>query len=122
MNLSGKALKKLLKKLSLQLDQVLVIHDEADLEQGRIKLKMGGGTGGHRGLDSIAQVMGDREFLRLRVGVGRPSPGEDLSDYLLTSVPQQLMETLAKAGAQALEELLEKGVVAAMNQVNSAPK
>ena len=79
MNLSGEAIQSLSSYLKLNIDDIVVVHDEIDLDFGKIKVKTGGGHGGHNGLKSITSMLGDGGFTRLRVGIGRPSAGMDVS-------------------------------------------
>lgn len=83
MNRSGAALSKVLSKSMVDVDRLLIIHDEVDLSVGKIQIKSGGGLAGHKGLVSIANDLGTRDFVRLRFGVGRPELGLDLSRYVL---------------------------------------
>ncbi len=83
MNRSGAGLAKVYQQSMIHSSQLLVIHDEVDLPLGRLRIKSGGGLAGHKGLASIAQHLGTRDFVRLRFGVGRPESGIDLSRYVL---------------------------------------
>ena len=116
MNRSGRALVKLAKKYSVDVEETLVVHDEADFEFGKIRLKKGGGSGGHNGLRSIEEVWGEREYYRLRVGVGKG--GYELADFLLEPIPRNTLIPLAESGAEALALLLSEGPKMAMNQIN----
>ncbi len=124
MNESGKAVKCWMDKGFLP-QEMLVIHDDIDLPLGAIRLKYGGGTGGHRGLNSIVEKIGTREFARLRLGVGRP-PGREhdhnaIVDFLLSPfLPQEEEKviTLLRHAADAVETVLRNGLDRAMNLVN----
>ncbi|MCE9501195.1 MAG: aminoacyl-tRNA hydrolase [Leptospira sp.] len=96
MNLSGNAVLLHIKKSGLNPENLLVIHDEIDLPFGTIKMKSGGGHAGHNGLRDIIDKLGSREFHRLRFGVGRPGPGGDVADYVLSrfSVSERLENPL----------------------------
>ncbi len=83
MNLSGKAVAAICGKHSIPVGNVIVIHDELDLPQGKMKFKKGGGNNGHRGLESIQQTMGSPDFFRVRVGIGRPEFSSQVKDYVL---------------------------------------
>jgi len=124
MNESGKAVKCWIAK-GFSPREMLVIHDEIDLPLGTLKLKAGGGTGGHKGLLSITEELGTEEFARLRIGVGRP-PGREhdhdaIVDFLLSPFSLQEQETLLPLlghAADAVETILRKGLDRAMNLVN----
>lgn len=83
MNRSGTAISKIFFKAMMDVDRLMIIHDEVDFPLGKLKIKSGGGLAGHNGLRSIAKELGTRDFIRLRIGVGRPETGSDLSDYVL---------------------------------------
>jgi PTH1 family peptidyl-tRNA hydrolase len=92
---------------------ILVVHDESDLETGRIQARLGGGLAGHNGLRSIAQQLGTPDFLRLRIGVGRPERGDrrPLADYVLSDfAPADDVESIVSRAADAVECLLEHGL------------
>lgn len=100
MNLSGIAVKALLKKYKVKPEGLLIICDDLDLELGRIKIKESGSSGGHRGLKSIIDSLANKEFNRLRLGIGRPNQRQDNSEYVLTG--------FAKKEKKSLTELIEK--------------
>jgi aminoacyl-tRNA hydrolase len=103
MNDSGRAVQAAVKFFKLDPDAVLVVHDEGDLERGRLQARIGGGAGGHNGLRSIVEHLGTPEFMRLRVGVGRPGRGDQrkLADYLLADFrPEDDPEGLVRAAAK----------------------
>lgn len=85
MNRSGAAVSKIFSGLSIDVNRLLIIHDEVDLPLGTLRIKNGGGLAGHNGLRSIANEIGTRDFIRLRFGVGRPETGFDLSVYVLNN-------------------------------------
>jgi PTH1 family peptidyl-tRNA hydrolase len=124
MNASGEAVKECLHYFSLSAESLIVVHDDADLEFGRIDIKRGGGSGGHRGVESIVEELEAKEFTRIRMGVGR-SVGKTLSNHVLSSytVEQKniLPEFLATA-ALAIEVLLREGLCATMNRFNGNRK
>ncbi len=94
MNLSGSAVARLIRKHKCALSDLLVISDDMDLEFGRMKLRPGGSSGGHRGIESIIEQMHTRDFCRLRVGVGRPAEGLDAAEYVLKGFSRQEKEEL----------------------------
>ena len=118
MNRSGAALAQVA-PLAVPSDLV-VIHDDLDLDFGSVRVKRGGGTAGHRGLDSIAALCG-REFTRVRVGIGRPARGEDVVGYVLSAFPAEQHAAVAAAvarAADATERVLRDGEAKAMNCFN----
>lgn len=120
MNLSGVSVKAACQSLGVALPDLLVVHDEIDLPFGQLRLKRGGGHGGHNGLRSIHQQLGG-EFLRLRLGVGRPPGGGDVSGYVLgpfASAEAKQLDAVLDAAADALELFLAEGIDRAMNQFN----
>lgn len=85
MNLSGNAIAENLEKFKSTLDKILIIHDDLDLSFGSIRLKNGGGAGGHKGIKSTIDRLGTGDFCRLKIGIGRPSSSDDVVDYVLDS-------------------------------------
>ncbi len=121
MNESGRAVKAAAGFFKLQPDAVLVIHDDGDLEPGRLQARLGGGLAGHNGLRSVAQHLGTPDFLRLRVGVGRPGRGDrrPLADYVLSNFePHEDRDGLVARAADAIETLDAEGLEAAQRQYN----
>ena len=121
MNSSGDAVKLLLAPFSLTANQLIVIHDDLDLPFGRIKIKEKGGNGGHKGIQSIMHAIGSGDFLRIKVGIGRPPGGMDAADYVLQPFDRAEKQLLGEAIAlaqEALELLLKAGLQAAMNRYN----
>ncbi len=126
MNLSGQCVQPAAVFFKVPLDEVVVVHDELDLPLGDVRLKKGGGHGGHNGLRDLIARMGDG-FLRVRVGIGKPPPGfrGETADWVLgrfsTDERIGLDEIFARA-ADAVEETVSAGVAAAMNRVNTRKK
>jgi PTH1 family peptidyl-tRNA hydrolase len=121
MNLSGRSVAAAARFHKVPAERIVVIHDELDLPYGSVRLKEGGGHGGHNGLRSIVQEMGDSAFLRLRVGIDR-SPHPDVAGYVLQSFSPTEMEGLADildGAVEALETLLSGGVGKAMSLFNN---
>jgi PTH1 family peptidyl-tRNA hydrolase len=113
MNDSGRSLSAAARYYKVATDDVLVVHDDVDLERGRLQARAGGGLGGHNGLRSIAQALGGVEFLRLRIGVGRPQRGDprDVADFVLS--PFELHEDrdgLIARAADAVESIVRDGL------------
>ena len=121
MNESGRSVGAAASFFKVDPDAVLVVHDESDLELGRLQLRLGGGLAGHNCLRSIAQHLQTQEFLRLRVGVGRPERGDPrpLADWVLANFePDEDAEALVARAADAVETLDAEGVEQAQIQVN----
>jgi PTH1 family peptidyl-tRNA hydrolase len=97
MNLSGGAAKALIRKYKVEAGELLVVCDDLDLELGRIRIRLSGSAGGHHGLESIIGSIQSNEFARLRVGIGRPHPGVDTSDYVLARFTRREFEVVDKA-------------------------
>lgn len=121
MNRCGPTVKALLEDLALAPGDLVVVHDDLDMEPGRLRLRRGGGTGGHNGLLSLITALDTADFPRLKVGIGRPAPDEDPADYVLSPVRADQQEAMAEGldrAVLALECLLTEGLAVAMNRFN----
>lgn len=121
MNVTGPPLKGLLRDLTLTPDNLILIHDDLDLEPGRIRIKQSGGHGGHNGIKSVIEAVDTSRFVRLKIGVGRPAQRQDSADYVLEMVTSDEMEVFdpcVERAVDALECLIHRGVETAMNQFN----
>jgi peptidyl-tRNA hydrolase, PTH1 family len=121
MNESGRSVKAAAQFFKVEPDAVLVVHDEGDFDLGRLQARLGGGLAGHRGLRSIAQHLKTPDFMRLRVGVGRPERGDPrpLADYVLSDFePHEDPEDLIARAADAVETLDAEGLDAAQRRFN----
>jgi peptidyl-tRNA hydrolase, PTH1 family len=121
MNESGRSVKAAAGFFKLEPDAVLVVHDDSDLESGRLQARLGGGLAGHNGLRSIAQHLGTPDFLRLRIGVGRPGRGDrrPLADYVLSDFePEEDVEEIVARAADAVEALDAEGLEATQRRFN----
>ena len=129
MNLSGFAVQRARDFHHIEPDSILVVHDEIDLALGLVRLKAGGGHGGHNGLRSMMDQLGGGKFARLRMGVGRdprvpPGAGDAVAGWVLSDFPAAQAETVTsmiKAGCEDIETVLAKGIGPAMNQHNARP-
>lgn len=122
MNVSGGPVAGLVGFYKVPREQVVVLHDELDIDFGAVRLKRDGGEGGHNGLRSISQSLGGRDYLRVRLGVGRPPGRQDPADYVLSDFPARdrvEVELLAADGADAVEELVHEGLAAAQQRFHS---
>lgn len=121
MNLSGQAVAGFARKMDIAPESILVIHDDLDLPVGKLRLRSGGGDGGHNGLKSIIAELGSNAFKRIRVGIGRPKPGETV-DYVLSTFEGEervVFELSLNAAADAARTVLTAGLSRAMNQFNA---
>jgi len=121
MNESGRSVQSAARFYKLPLERLLVVSDEVDLETGRLQVRMGGGLAGHNGLRSLARHLGTHEFLRLRVGVGRPGRGDPrpVADYVLSPfAPEDDVEKIVTRAADAVETLAREGVETAQQRFN----
>ncbi len=121
MNESGRSIAAAARYFKVSPDELLVVHDDVDLEVGRLQARLGGGLGGHNGLRSIAQALRTPEFLRLRIGVGRPGRGDqrDVADYVLSPFEvDEDAEGIVSRSADAVEMLLSEGLTATQQQFN----
>ncbi|MEV3962729.1 aminoacyl-tRNA hydrolase [Nocardia sp. NPDC050193] len=121
MNLSGRPVAALARFFSVPPTEVVVIHDELDIPFGEIRLKRGGGEGGHNGLRSVSGALTSKDYLRTRIGIGRPPGRQDPADYVLkpfSSVERKELPTVVEQAADAVELLLRVGLEAAQNQLH----
>ena len=122
MNDSGEAVGPIARRYKIPVANVIVIHDELDLEPGAVKLKMGGGLAGHNGLKSISQHMGTNDYMRVRIGVGKPSTKEQGADHVLSSIPaaeRKILDVAVETACDAVERIMKEGLDAAMREYNA---
>jgi PTH1 family peptidyl-tRNA hydrolase len=122
MNLSGKAVAAMARFYKIAPESILVVHDELDIPPGQLRLKQGGGHGGHNGLRDIVAQMGSKEFLRLRVGIGHPGNSRDVSNYVLGKAPQteqQLINSAVDEALRTMSQIMEGDLQPAMNRLHS---
>ena len=128
MNLSGQSVNRLMHNFKLQPDDIIVIHDDMDLPLGKVRIRAGGSSGGHKGINSIIQEIGTRDFIRIKIGIGRPDSNdghscdeEDIVDFVLSNFnsdeKKQLEPSISKV-SDALRCLITEGLEAAMNRFN----
>ncbi|MFC1949531.1 aminoacyl-tRNA hydrolase [Chloroflexota bacterium] len=129
MNESGLAVSRLAGKFKISTEDLIVIHDDLDLPVGKMRIRQGGGSGGHKGINSIVAALGSQDFTRLRVGIGRPSDAEgseeiteaDIVDYVLsdfTGEEKKIISQVIPRAGEATLCLLTEGVTVAMNRYN----
>lgn len=122
MNTSGGPVAALLKFYSLPLERLIVVHDELDIPFDTVKLKSGGGHGGHNGLRDIAKAAGSPDYVRVRVGVGRPPGRQDPADFVLqgfSSTERSVLPNLLSDAADAVELVITDGLLAAQQKVHA---
>jgi peptidyl-tRNA hydrolase, PTH1 family len=121
MNISGPAVAATARYFKIPPTDVVVVHDDLDLEYGVLRLKRGGGEGGHNGLRSVSACLGSKEYLRVRFGIGRPPGRMDPADYVLRDfsvVQRRELDLLVDRCADAVEQLLAQGLAATQNQLH----
>ena len=121
MNLSGLAVGRIMEVFNLGEKDLIVIQDDMDIDFGRIKIRQGGGHGGHKGIESIQDLLGASGFARIKVGIGRPKGYNDLSDYVLEPFSDDervLLRGIIGRAAESVETLLYEGVQIAMDRFN----
>jgi peptidyl-tRNA hydrolase, PTH1 family len=124
MNESGRSVGAAVRYFKVEPEALLVVHDEVDLEPGRLQARLGGGLAGHNGLRSVAQHVGTSDFLRLRVGVGRPERGDrrPVADFVLSPFPPDVdADGLVARAADAVELIAGEGLDAAQQRFNERP-
>lgn len=121
MNLSGGPVAALRTYYKIPDDQIVVLHDELDLQFGTVRLKLGGGNNGHNGLRSVTAALGSRDYYRIRIGIGRPPGRMDPADFVLRDFSaaerKELPEILSRA-ADSASLLLTRGLAAAQNEIH----
>lgn len=123
MNLSGNAVSKLMQFYGIKPDHLLVVHDELDIEPHVLRLKRGGGEGGHNGLRSISQLIGTKDYNRLRFGVGRPPGRMDAAAFVLSDFPKKDLDEWAVTvclAADAIEDVVTLGFEQAQQKLHTA--
>jgi PTH1 family peptidyl-tRNA hydrolase len=121
MNESGRSIAAAARFFKVEPESLLVVHDDVDLDEGRLQARLGGGLAGHNGLRSIAQALGSQEFLRLRIGVGRPGRGDrrSVADYVLSDFDQTVdVGALLARAADAVESMATAGLEETQQRFN----
>ncbi len=121
MNLSGRAIREIMDREDIQTDRVIVIHDDMDIPLGRLKIKRGGSSGGHRGVQSIIDHLGSGDFIRVKIGIGRPPGGLSPTEYVLQEFGRDealLINKLIKVASEATMEIIRGGLDRAMSLYN----
>lgn len=124
MNLSGRAGVHLVRALGIGAEDTIVVHDDVDLPLGRLRLRRGGSAGGQKGVDSLIRAWQTREFIRVRIGVGRPAAGEDTADHVLDRFRQEergAVDEVVQRAAVAVSAIVRLGLETAAAEFNRAP-
>jgi PTH1 family peptidyl-tRNA hydrolase len=124
-NLSGESAARLVRRYGVEGDmsKVVVVHDELDLPPGRVKIKEGGGTAGHNGLESIRAHLHSGAFIRVRIGIGKPPGRQEGADFVLKragKADRMELDVAVVEAAEAVELIFKDGLATAMNRVNTA--
>jgi PTH1 family peptidyl-tRNA hydrolase len=126
MNESGQAVRSLLKRHNLKSDEIatrlVIVHDELDLEPGIVRVKSGGGLAGHNGLRSITSHLSTQDYVRVRIGVGKPPSAADGADHVLRKIPpaeRTVLDDAVSRAADAVESLVLRGIAPTMNAFNT---
>lgn len=123
MNLSGRAVAELMRRYRLKPAQLILIYDDLDLPPGWLRLRSGGGSGGHRGVQSVIDTIGTGDFVRLRLGIGKPLSGDSASHVLEVPPPpeRELLDGAVERAVEALIVFLGQGLEESMNRFNRPP-
>ncbi|MFY1652181.1 aminoacyl-tRNA hydrolase [Solwaraspora sp. WMMB762] len=122
MNLSGGPVAALAKFYKVPVEQIVTVHDELDIDYGRLRVKQGGGEGGHNGLRSMSRSLGSKEYLRVRFGIGRPPGRQDPADYVLSdfsTTERKELDFLVDRAADLVEAVVVRGLEWAQNAYHS---
>ena len=125
MNHSGESAAAIAHRYALAAAAFVVVHDDLDLPLARLRIRQGGGAGGHRGVESVISHLGDPGFVRVRIGIGRPTGEEDVADFVLRGfdpAERSRAEAALTCAADAVEMFLAEGLERAMNHFNGAPR
>ncbi len=121
MNITGPPLKGLLREYSLTAADLILVHDDLDLNLGHLRIKQAGGHGGHNGIRSVIDAVGTPQFVRIKIGIGRPAPRQVSADYVLQAFTREDIDVLSPCldrAVDALESVIHRGIAVAMNQFN----
>ena len=118
MNTTGEAVGPLAKELGVTPERIIVVHDELDLPAGKVRVKLGGNENGHNGLKSITEHLGTRDYLRVRMGIGRPPQGMAVPDWVLSPIEGDISGQVALA-AKAVQLIVSEGLAKAQNVIHA---
>lgn len=120
MNTMGEKISHFINKEGIKVSELVIVHDDMDIPPGKIKVKFGGGSGGHKGLESVILFLNTEDFIRIRVGIGKPPPGIPGADYVLQTPEEdwEKFEGGVKKAADAVFSILENGLEKTMSEFN----
>ncbi|MCT1453049.1 MULTISPECIES: aminoacyl-tRNA hydrolase [unclassified Corynebacterium] len=119
MNNSGEGVAPVSEKLGIPPERIIVLHDELDLPAGKVRIKQGGNENGHNGLKSLTEQLGTREFIRVRIGIGRPPKGMPVPEWVLSPVDHEGLDEQIATAADAARLVIEEGLQRAQNDIHS---
>lgn len=119
MNLSGEGIAPVAAKLGIPPERIIVLHDELDLPAGKVRIKQGGNENGHNGLKSLTEQLGTRDYIRVRIGIGRPPKGMPVPEWVLGPVDSEGLETQITNAAEAARLVVTDGLQRAQNDIHS---
>tara|TARA_B100001123_G_scaffold447733_1_gene606206 strand:+ start:405 stop:998 length:594 start_codon:yes stop_codon:yes gene_type:complete len=122
MNESGKAVREIKNYYKIPIDKTIIVFDDLDLNVGQIRIKRGGGSGGHNGIKSIIEELSEDTFIRIRIGIGKPAKKTDVDQYVLSKFNQNEVSTIKEIidiSDEIIDDIVFKGIAFAMNKFNS---
>lgn len=120
MNESGLALAPLAQRFDIPVERIIVVHDELDIAAQQVKIRVGGNENGHNGLKSCSAQLGNRDYIRVRIGIGRPPKGQSISDWVLSPISSDApMSAAIMRAAQAVRLIISEGVASAQNSIHT---
>lgn len=125
MNDSGLSVSEIMKRYHVTPENLIVLYDDLDLEPGMVRVRAKGSSGSHKGMKSVIYHLNTDEFIRVRIGIGRPDPGTDVIDYVLQRIPDSVLPDLKdgmEMAGEAVACILNSGIATAMNMYNSKKK
>ncbi len=119
MNLSGEGVAPVAEKLGIPPERIIVLHDELDLPAGKVRIKQGGNENGHNGLKSLTEQLGTRDYIRVRIGIGRPPKGMPVPEWVLSPVDDEGLDAQIATAADAARLVVEDGLQRAQNEIHA---
>lgn len=119
MNLSGEGIAPVAEKLGIPPERIIVLHDELDLPAGKVRIKQGGNENGHNGLKSLTEQLGTRDYIRVRIGIGRPPKGTPVPEWVLSPVDDEGLDAQIATAADAARLVVEEGLQRAQNEIHA---
>ena len=119
MNNSGEGVAPVAEKLEIPPERIIVLHDELDLPAGKVRIKQGGNENGHNGLKSLTEQLGTRDYIRVRIGIGRPPKGMPVPEWVLSPVDDEGLDERIATAADAARLVVEEGLQRAQNQIHA---